>query len=289
LTCLIVLHRNSPQGELPRNMGSLFDRLVQQLWERERLRRTRGWVPYAEAEARLGAMAFRMIEENLSTTLPKGGAGTTLDDGLLHVCASANILVVEDHGVRFHHQLLQEYFAAVEIERVGPDAVIAARDPLTTTRGTVGAREQASKRWDEVLVALCGITSDIDGVLGKISERDLDLAARCLGSDIQASVTTWQAVVTGLIDREADRLDVSYDRYVEATNRTDQESHHARVMKEMETQKRDVVALLEGFRDRPSVSLANILSKDDKRARLIGDVVQGSLGPINERYHFRAC
>jgi hypothetical protein len=221
LTCLIVLHRNAPGGELPRHMGLLFGRLVKQLWERERLRQTRGWVPYAEAEARLGAIALRMIDENLSTTLLEGAARATLDGDLLHVCASANILVVEDHGVRFYHQLLQEYFAAVEIERVGPDAVIAAREVLITNRWRV----EAPRRWDEVLVALCGITSDTDGVLGKISERDLDLAARCLGSEVRASVATWQAVLTGLIDREANRLDVSYDHYVEATSRTDQEAH----------------------------------------------------------------
>ena len=276
LTCLIVLHRNSPQGELPLNMGLLFDRLVKQLWGRERLRQTRGWVPYAEAEARLGAMAFRMIDENLSTILPKRGAETMLDDDLLHVCASANILVVEDHGVRFYHQLLQEYFAALEIERVGPDAVIAAREVLIT-------RLDAPRRWDEVLVALCGITSGIEGLLGKISERDLDLAARCLRSGIQASVAAWQAVVTGLIDREADRLDVTYNHYVEATNRTDQEAHHAALMSDLQTQKRDIVKMLDDFPDRPGISLAEILSKDHQSARFIGDVIQGSLAPINER------
>lgn len=285
LTCLIVLHRNSPDGELPRHMGLLFGRLVKQLWERERLRQTRGWVPYAEAEARLGAIAFRMIDENLSTTLLKEAATITLDDDLLHVCASANILVVEDHGVRFYHQLLQEYFAAVEIQRVGPDAVIAAREVLITNRWRLGV--QAPGRWDEVLVALCGITSDIDGVLGKISERDLDLAARCLGSEVQASVATWQAVLTGLIDREVDRLDVSYDHYVEATSRTDQEAHHAALMSQMQEQKRDIVAMLDDFRERP-VSLAEILSKEDQRARVILDIVRGSLAPINERpYRFR--
>jgi hypothetical protein len=286
LTCLIVLHRNSPDGELPRHMGLLFGRLVKQLWERERLRQTRGWVPYAEAEAWLGAIAFRMIDENLSTTLLKGAARTTLDDDLLHVCASANILVVEDHGVRFYHQLLQEYFAAVEIERVGPDAVIAAREVLITNQWRLGV--QAPHRWDEVLVALCGITSDIDGVLGKISERDLDLAARCLGSEVQASVATWQAVLVGLIDREADRLDVSYDHYVEATSRTDQEAHHADLMSQMQEQKHDIVAMLDDFRERP-VSLAEILSKEDQRARVILDIVRGSLAPINERpYRFGA-
>ena len=76
----------------------------------------------------------------------------------------------------------------MEIERVGPDGVIAMREVLMKNRWSL----DAPRRWDEVLVALCGITSDIDGLLGKISERDLDLAARCLGSGIQASVAMWQ-------------------------------------------------------------------------------------------------
>lgn len=42
LSALIYLHSNAPEGELPKNMGLLFQRLTRALWERERLRRTSG-------------------------------------------------------------------------------------------------------------------------------------------------------------------------------------------------------------------------------------------------------
>jgi hypothetical protein len=53
----------------------------------------------------------------------------------------------------------------------------------------------------------------------------------------------------------------------------------------MQEQKRDIVAILDDFRERP-VSLAEILSKEDQRARVIFDIVRGSLAPINERPGF---
>jgi hypothetical protein len=59
LTCLLVLHRDAPDGELPRNMGALFRRLVRYLWGREQSRQTRGWVPFEQGEARLASFAFQ--------------------------------------------------------------------------------------------------------------------------------------------------------------------------------------------------------------------------------------
>lgn len=202
LTCLLVLHRDAPDGELPRNMGGLFRRLVRYLWGREQSRQTRGWVPFEQGEARLASFAFQMIEENRPTTVPQAHLNREFEDAFLHFCASANILVMEGDGVRFFHQLISEYLAAVSL----------VDKPLGDRVG--------DWRWREVIVALCGIVDQADAVVDEVRSTNVRLAARCLlggaavGDIVLGRVLSDLASELERLSAQEKRKNDEYDRYV---------------------------------------------------------------------------
>lgn len=71
LSALVYLFERSPEHDLPRNAGKLFQGLARALWEREGKRGAAGWVPYHEAEPGFAALAFDMIEEDRGTAVPE--------------------------------------------------------------------------------------------------------------------------------------------------------------------------------------------------------------------------
>lgn len=196
LTCLILLHRSAPDGELPRNTGRIFRRLIRYLWERELRRQTAGWVPFEQGEAKLAELAFHMIDESRPTTVPRAYVNTTIDDKLLRFCERAGVVAVEDKGVRFHHQLIQEYLAAV--------ALVA--QPLDTFI--------AEARWREVIVALSGLLDTPDDMVQLVSSKNCILAARCLLGGAVVEDATTGIVVGNLIhalELLTQRLDAAED------------------------------------------------------------------------------
>jgi hypothetical protein len=50
LGALVYLYQHIPDGDLPRNTGTLFRELVRRLWELERDRDTLGWIPFEQME-----------------------------------------------------------------------------------------------------------------------------------------------------------------------------------------------------------------------------------------------
>jgi hypothetical protein len=118
LFSLILLHRGNQK--LPRNMGRLFQRLCEFLWNKERLHHALDWVPFDEVRPRLSRLAFEMTESDESTRIPEPMAETHLGERFaLHTALGAKILDRSETGLRFFHQLIQEYFAATELERLG--------------------------------------------------------------------------------------------------------------------------------------------------------------------------
>ena len=79
---------------------------------------------------------------------------------------------------------MQEYFAAIEVERRGLMSVLTK--PIYGLYGTRGAG-----KWDQVIVAFLGITGkDTDELLREICDQDFYLAAACIASGIKVLETT---------------------------------------------------------------------------------------------------
>jgi hypothetical protein len=170
LFSLILLHRG--KQELPRNMGRLFHRLSEFLWNKERLHHTVDWVPFDEARPRLARLAFEMTESNASTRIPESMAETYLGDRFALLTAlGANILDRSETGLQFFHQRIQEYFAAAELARLGIGALA----------------ERMSVRWSEVVIAAAGLTSESEEFVACVRGRDTLLAAECLVSGVEVS------------------------------------------------------------------------------------------------------
>jgi hypothetical protein len=183
LTCLIILHQKSPGVELPENPGSLFQLLTEYLWNRELIRQTRGWFPFHEAEARFAILAFKMIEEDRPTSVPRLYVSEIFGgDDAVHCGVSANILDVAGDQIKFHHQLMQEYFAAVQLYRLGSGHLPVQLEP----------------KWSEVVIALCGIADDPDTIVLEATKTDPYLAGRCIESGVTVSAEIRERIIDDL-------------------------------------------------------------------------------------------
>jgi len=187
LGVLIYLYEHSPSRTLPTNNGALFSRLASALWERERQRNSPGWIPFAQAEQAFGNLAFSIIDENQPVDVPLDYALSRLGDRtLLQLGESANFLTVASEQVHFYHQLMLEYFAA----RAMPSARLEGdlEQPEFRLDGPLASK------WEQVIIALCGITPDPDALVGRLAARNPYLAARCVGSGIQVSAAVRQEI-----------------------------------------------------------------------------------------------
>ncbi|RMG75374.1 MAG: HEAT repeat domain-containing protein [Chloroflexi bacterium] len=190
LTALLTVYEH--QGNLPTNTGALFHTLAQVLWERERLRNTPGWIAFAEMRERFGQLAFDMIDADQPLDIPLNYALERIkDEGLLKAGASAGFIRLNQDSVRFSHQLMLEYFAAWGLQHVGVEACI--RPPEISWRG------REAQKWDEVVVALCGIVDDASDLISQIAEVDLFLATDCIGSGIEVSADCQAPIIARLI------------------------------------------------------------------------------------------
>lgn len=87
---------------------------------------------------------------------------------LLHLAASASLVQRKPDGIRFSHQLLQEYFAAVHLQALGPG------HPEIFER--VGF-----EAWDQVMLLLSGLHGHATPLVEHLILLDPFFAARCCG------------------------------------------------------------------------------------------------------------
>jgi CheY-like chemotaxis protein len=204
LTALMIVYMSSPDRELPRNNGALFRRLVMALWERERLRQTVGWVPFADMEARYAKLAYWMIENELPTEVPfKYALNHVESESLIQAGAAANLITVSDGQVRFYHQLMQEYFAAVVMQSLDVKKKLLNAQTALRNRPSGTSFETAYhlfRQWEQVIIALCGISPNPDTIVIDVGTVDLFLALKCMSSDIRLSQSVYERIVTGLVD-----------------------------------------------------------------------------------------
>jgi hypothetical protein len=108
-------------GKLPTNRAHLLAAFVDTLLGREEKRHTERWIEAERQKEGLAALAYAIqVERGAGTTVEREWAMTQLGQAvpgcdverLLYLATSATLLDANDANVRFHHQLLQESFAA---------------------------------------------------------------------------------------------------------------------------------------------------------------------------------
>jgi len=116
LAALIYIYQKTPDGSLPSQSGLLFQRMTQALWIREKQKQTLAWVPLEEMENAFSRLAYNMIKDNMPLEIPMDFVNKHVENSnLIKLGQSANLISENNQQVRFYHQLLQEYFAALYI------------------------------------------------------------------------------------------------------------------------------------------------------------------------------
>jgi HEAT repeat protein len=206
LTALMVVFKSSSEGDLPRSSGALFRRLAMALWERERLRQTEGWIPFEQMESAFGQLAFTMIDEGKPIDVPTEYALQHIGaENLIRAAGSANVLDIGVNKVRFYHQLMQEYFAAVELEKRGIETGLEAYEITYFD-------QRVDQKWDQVILTLVGITSHVSSTLKQVGTFDPFLALESLDSGI---ITDGQQMVDVLMHLAATHPGFMYERVVQ--------------------------------------------------------------------------
>ena len=206
-----VTHRNTPSGllllatnpfmlkmlasvyasrkdSLPQNRGKLFQNFVENLLDREREFQEISDAEQKELIAGLAEIAFEMqntpATQNAGTTTSQQivGASTVishdrakqvLGDRLFSLAVSASILSKDDQ-VRFTHQLLQEFFAAKQMDFKLLSGDLDAK--------TIWRPENWWERnnWEEAAILFAGLYSDdCSRVVEWIADANPEVAAQC--------------------------------------------------------------------------------------------------------------
>jgi formylglycine-generating enzyme required for sulfatase activity/energy-coupling factor transporter ATP-binding protein EcfA2 len=202
---LLVLARNpymlfmitqvyDEKGELPPNRGKLFDTFTSiLLLGREKL-------PQSAADAlrdRLAAFAFAMRRDGLGTSVPKATAEQFLSSDDLYRALSANLLDGSDE-IRFSHELLNEYFAAHQLDRE------MQSDKSATQFWKPADWWKPNSAWDETAILLGGLYSaDCTRVITWLRDAQPELAARVI---VESGAFTPASVQDALRERWKPRL-----------------------------------------------------------------------------------
>jgi len=160
-------------GVLPRNRGQLLQQFVAQRWAWEQQRRPEGWIDVAIQERALAHLAYEMTwSVGRGTSVSRRFsekhlrvAGDTPDlTKLLHLGRSADLVEILADGaqVRFTHQLVQEYFAAVGLQ-TKLRATARLQQGAWLRRRILARYIQPGERtgWEETLLLLAGIEGNV--------------------------------------------------------------------------------------------------------------------------------
>ena len=188
LMALLYLYKKSPASDLPDNAGLLFQNMVKLLWNRESEKQTLGWVSYDQMLKKYSRLAFEMTEEGKTSVTVQYAQAIVDDSGLLKAGQSASILEVREGQVRFFHQLIQEYFASIELQRIG------VQNKLTPPQFYSWGR--IPNAWDYVIISLCGVSPH---TVSEITHSDPYLAAQCIATGVSVSDSVRQVLAKELV------------------------------------------------------------------------------------------
>ncbi|MBZ0275584.1 MAG: HEAT repeat domain-containing protein, partial [Anaerolineae bacterium] len=202
LSALIAVFQS--RGMLPRNAGTLFQALAQVVWEQPVLKQMPGWIPFAEMESAFAQLAHTMIHQDKPTDISLRRALLSLTGkswwqkpgpewmDLLWVAHHAHLIEIRGTQVRFYHRLIQEYFAAVKLREIG------LKNVLVRPEFYLG---RVAGKWDQVIIALCGLVSNVEDIVRYIMRLDPWLALDCIRSGIQVSPQAHEMLLNELLDQ----------------------------------------------------------------------------------------
>ena len=189
---LIFLYRSAAHTDLPRSMGALFKRLLAAHWVWKRMAQMPMWVPFKEMEAAFSGLALAMLDNEMPTSIPVEDAADLLrDERFIQAGCHSGLLTAHDGRVGFSYKLLQEYFAAVGLQRT--DLITRLRSPRFDESG-----ERLAGRWDQVVVMMAGIAPNPDALLRDVAEIDPFLAGECIASGVRVSDPVYDSVIFSL-------------------------------------------------------------------------------------------
>ncbi len=155
---------------LPTNRGRLLQDFVAQRWRWEAQRQGDAWIPattqgrvlarlaYAmtESRGRGTSVAWEWAERELRTAAPD-----VEPTHLRRLARRADLveMIGEERALRFSHQLIQEYFAALEL-RARIAAIVAQRGEIAPDDLRAYAAPGKRTGWEETLLLLAGIEGD---------------------------------------------------------------------------------------------------------------------------------
>lgn len=201
LYALIIVFRRQPSHALPRNSGLLSKALIEAVWNREENAGRIQIGRFEQSQHELARLAFAMIDAGLPTRVSREYATLFVSEETLEAAASATLIQLEQGSASFYHQLMQEYFAAIGLRHIGlqhidySDTAGEGASWFFNLFGLEGSSFDSPTKWEQVVVALCGIANDAESLVSQIAERRPLLAIRCLrnGVDVPASVVLEQA------------------------------------------------------------------------------------------------
>lgn len=176
LTMLVYLYENAPEQSFPLTSSRVFAQMSTLLLEREFTRGNLGKAKPADIQAGLARLAFAMINDASGREFSIDQAMSRMHrlNGrpLLDAALEVNLLEIRGTTVRFYHPSMRDYFAALEVDRR------SIPEKLSTPQlDTFGRRVQ--NKWDNAIVALCGITDQPSEFTEQVAKRDVFLALRC--------------------------------------------------------------------------------------------------------------
>lgn len=199
LSAMIAVYLRARDRKLPQNMGVLLRRLVAELWNARQKSATKEDVPFEVVEAALADLAFTMIDDDLPIYVGQDVVMRYASSpAVVQAAAAANLLKAAGDKLRFSHQMLQDYFAALSLTRVGL--------PTRLMRPQFNAKVQRiPTRWDNAIILLTSIAPNPDAAVSSVAEVDPFLALRCALNAVVISDRTYKQITRQILETPGDQ------------------------------------------------------------------------------------
>ncbi len=192
LSALIIAYDESPGRDLPSNPGKLTKVLIDALWKREENKQDNTGVHYFDLELAFSKLAFAIIEEGRPNDINRQFAIEKLGSyNLVLAGQSANILSIDGDYIRFYHEMMQDYFAALQLKREGFTS--RYNKPMFTRLYRI------PDKWDYALQALAGIVKKSDPVINDLMAIDPFWAQTCAVNGLELSEETYRQLTYQLL------------------------------------------------------------------------------------------
>ena len=171
---------------------------------------------------KLSELAFRMQVKGAHVRLDDDDACDLLAhqsaEAILEVGQALNVLDDDGQGIRFFHQLLQEYFAARRLTREPAPQLLhvewaADKVQPALEEARAGLREYGDwlpplqqTGWEETTLSAAPMANDSQAFIQSLVPHNLPLAARCAAApEVKISTELKSALQTALLDRMQDQ------------------------------------------------------------------------------------